>query len=140
MHGGHKSGGNGVRERNLRVLIDSQLEFVKHIQTIVARANRVLGLIKVSFKFMNKPMFLNLYVALVQPLLEYCVQVWSSYKRKHICLLEGVQRRATKLVPQLKKLNYDERLEFLGLKRLVDRRIRGDMIETYKIITGHLYR
>jgi len=115
-------------ERDLGVLIDNQLEF--------ARANRVLGLIRVSFKYMNKPMFLNLYVALVRPLLEYCVQVCSPYKRKHIRLLEGVQRRATKLVPQLKNLSYDDRLEILGLTRLVDRRIRGDMIETYKIITG----
>ena len=81
-------------------------------------------------------MFLNLYVAVVRPLLEYCVQVWSPYKRKHIRLLEGVQRIATKLVPQLKNVNYEEKLESLGLTRLVERRIRGDMIETYKIITG----
>ena len=54
----------------------------------------------------------------------------------YIKLIEGVQRRATKLVPQLKEMNYDDRLEALGLQRLVDRRIRGDMIETYKIMTG----
>ena len=36
----------------------------------------------------------------------------------------------------MKERNYDARLEALGLPRLVDRRIRGDMIETYKIMTG----
>ena len=81
-------------------------------------------------------MFLSLYTSLVRPLLEYCVQVWSPYKKKYIKLLEGVQRRATKLVPQLRDMDYDERLERLGLTRLVERRIRGDMIETYKIISG----
>ena len=123
-------------ERDLGVLIDHQLDFGKHIRTIVGRANRVLGMIRVSFACMNKTMFLSLYTALVRPLLEYCVQVWSPYKKKYIKLLEGVQRRATKLVPQLRDLEYDERLERLGLTRLVERRIRGDMIETYKIISG----
>ena len=147
MHLGHNNPRNSYsmgdtslevteEERDLGVIIDSQLDFGKHIRTIVARANRVLGLIRVSFKYMDKPMFVNLYIALVRPLLEYCVQVWSPYKRKHIRLLEGVQRRATKLVPRLKNLNYEERLRSLGLTRLVERRIRGDMIEAYKIITG----
>ena len=54
----------------------------------------------------------------------------------HIKLIEGVQRRTTKLVSQLKEMNYDDRSEVLGLQRFVDRRIRGDMIETYKIMTG----
>ena len=50
--------------------------------------------------------------------------------------MEGVQRRATKLVPELKNLEYKDRLQRLGLTTLEDRRVRGDMIETYKIITG----
>ena len=123
-------------ERDLGVLIDDKLDFGKHINTIVAKANRVLGMIKVSFACMNIPMFLNLYTAQVRPLLEYCVQVWSPHKRKYIKLIEGVQRRATKLVPQLREKTYENRLKVLGLQRLVERRIRGDMIETYKIMTG----
>ena len=123
-------------ERDLGVFIDSKLEFGKHIRTIVGKANSMLGMIRVSFACMNKTMFLNLYLALVRPLLEYCVQVWSPYKKKYIKLLEGVQRRATKLVPQIKDLSYENRLKALGLTRLVDRRVRGDMIETYKIISG----
>ena len=38
-------------------------------------------------------------------------------------------------MPQLKEINYDDRLKALGLQRLVDRRIRGDMIENYRIMT-----
>ena len=147
MHLGHNNPKNPYRmgeatlgtteeEKDLGVLIDNRLDFGKHIKTIVARANRVLGMIRVSFVCMNIPMFLNLYTAQVRPLLEYCVQVWSPHKRTYIKLIERVQRRATKLVPQLREKSYDERLEALGLPRLVDRRIRGDMIETYKIMTG----
>ena len=123
-------------EKDLGVFIDNKLDFGKHIRAVVGKANSILGMIRVSFACMNKTMFLNLYLALVRPLLEYCVQVWSPYKKKYIKLLEGVQRRATKLVSQIKDLSYENRLKALGLTRLVDRRVRGDMIETYKIILG----
>ena len=147
MHLGHRNPGNIYKmndteltvtdeEKDLGVLIDNKLDFGKHIKNIVGRANRVLGMIRISFVCLNIPMFLNMYTALVRPLLEYCVQVWSPYKSKYIKLLEGVQRRATRLVPQLKKLPYDVRLEKLGLTRLEERRKRGDMIETYKLLSG----
>ena len=84
---------------------------------------------------MDNEIFLNLYPVLVRPLLEYCVQVWSPYKQKYIDLIEGVQKRATKLVPGLRNKSYDQRLKYLGLTKLVERRFRGDMIETFKILT-----
>ena len=50
--------------------------------------------------------------------------------------MEKVQKRATKLIVSLKDKSYEERLRILYLPTLKFRRIRGDMIETYKIITG----
>ena len=105
-------------EKDLGVLIDDKLGFDKHIRSIVKKANRMLGLIKIGFSCLDKEIFMNLYPVLVRPLLEYCVQVWSPYKRKYINLLEGVQRRATKLVPELRELQYEERLKILGLTNL----------------------
>ena len=46
--------------------------------------------------------------------------------------MEGAQRRATKLVPELKDLEYEEKLKRMDLPSLRYRRVRGDMIETYK--------
>ena len=46
-----------------------------------------------------------------------------------------LNKRATKMVPGLRKMNYDDRLKELKLTRLVERRFRGDMIEAYKILT-----
>ena len=66
-----------VEEKDLGILIDCKLDFGKHIKEIVGRANRMIGLIRAAFACLNKKMFLNLYTALIRPLLEYCVQVWS---------------------------------------------------------------
>ena len=51
-------------------------------------------------------------------------------------MIENVQRRATKQLPGLKNLSYPERLRKLKLPTLTFRRIRGDMIELYKILSG----
>ena len=52
-------------------------------------------------------------------------------------VIEKVQKRATKLVIQLKKLPYTVRLKELDLHTLKYRRTRGDMIEMFKVRPIH---
>ena len=52
-------------------------------------------------------------------------------------MLEKIQRRATKLIPELRDLTYEERLKECGLTTLETRRIRGDQIEVFKILNGY---
>jgi len=42
----------------------------------------------------------------------------------------------TKLIKDIKHLSYDEQLENLGLSRLTKKRVRSDLIQTFKIING----
>ena len=75
--------------------------------------------------------------AIVSPHLEYSIHAWSPYLRKDIDMLEKIQRRATKLIPGLRYLTYEERLEECGLTTLETRRLRGDKIEMIKILNGY---
>ena len=51
--------------------------------------------------------------------------------------LEKVQRRAIMMVSNLEgSWSYEEILATLGLRSLECRRLRGDLIETFKILTG----
>ena len=84
----------------------------------------------------DKAGFAILYRAYIRPHLEYCVQAWSPYLQKDIKCLEKVQRRATKLVPSLREKEYEERMKELDLYPLVVRIVRGDLIETFKILSG----
>ena len=53
------------------------------------------------------------------------MQAWSPYLVKDVQCLERVQRRATKLVYELKGVAYEERLKQLGLRTLEQRRLRA---------------
>ena len=85
---------------------------------------------------MDKEGFLILYKTYVRPHLEYCIQAWSPYLVRDIDCLEQVQRVATRSVRGLKGCTYEERLKRLGLLSLKKRRLRGDLIEVFKMITG----
>ena len=65
---------------------------------------------------------------------DYAMIIWNPHTVKYIESIEGVQRRATKVIPEIKKLSYPERLKYLRLPTMAYRRARGDMIEVYKII------
>ena len=63
---------------------------------------------------------------------KYFVQpVWSPYRKGDMEDIEKVQKKATKQIPELKHMNYIDRLKKCQLPTLHYRRIRGDMIETY---------
>ena len=51
-------------------------------------------------------------------------------------MLERVQHRATRIIYDFKGLCYEERLKRTGLMTLEDRRIRGDLIQAFRIIGG----
>ena len=85
---------------------------------------------------MDIDIFLNLYKALIRPHLEYGQIIWSPQYIRQSRKIENVQRRATKLIPKLKNLPYEERLKKLKLPSLKYRRMRGDMINVYKILNN----
>ena len=83
---------------------------------------------------MDPRTFILLYKALVRPHVEYANSVWSPYKKGDIEAIEKIQKRATKLVISIRKLPYKERLQPLNLYTLKYRKLRGDMIEVFKIL------
>ena len=70
---------------------------------------------------------------MVRPHLEFAITSWCPYLKKDIDMIEKIQRRATKLVPNLKHLNYSIRLSKFGLTDLTTRRLRGDLIQLFKL-------
>ena len=123
-------------ERDLGVIVSNTLKVSAQCVKAVKTVNKILGLIKRTFTTRQKDIIINLYKSLVRPHLEYCMSAWRPHYVKDIELLEGVQRRATKLIEEFKGLEYEERLKRVGLTKLETRRLRGDLIEVFKIFHG----
>lgn len=84
---------------DLGVTFDQQLSFTKHIENIVAAANRSYGfLVRNSRDFRNISSLKILYYAYVRSKLEYASIVWSPFYFTWINLIEKVQRRFLKYI------------------------------------------
>ena len=77
---------------------------------------------------------------MIRPHIEYCVQLWSPLPSHGnwglILAIEDIQQKFTRLIDGIGLLPYKTRLEKLGLTTLLERRARGDLIETFKIVNG----
>ena len=73
---------------------------------------------------MNKDKMKKILTSMIRPRLVYAAVVWSPNAKKDIRKLERFQRVATKMVPELKELTYEDRLKEVGLPTLQDSRER----------------
>ena len=64
------------------------------------------------------------------------MQFWSPQLRKDIDVIDWVQHMATRLILGRARLSFKEWLKETGLYTRERKRLRGDMIEMFKIMKG----
>ena len=89
-------------QRDLGVLVHESQKPSLQVQQVVRKANGMLAFIARGIEYKSREVLLQLFWVLVRPQLEYCVQFWSPHLHKDILALEGVQRRFTRLIPELR--------------------------------------
>eukprot|EP00061_Rhincodon_typus_P001569 g15161.t1 len=82
---------------------------------VVKKAFSTLAFTAQTFEYRSWKVMLKLDRTLVRSLLEYCVQFWLPSYRKDIIKLKRVQKRFTRMLPEMEVLSYKERLDTLGL-------------------------
>ena len=100
-------------ERDLGVIFSSELKWKQQVIACAAKANSILGLIRKIFVNFDLKLVRLLYTVYVRPLIEFAVPVWNPSLKGDIDVLERLQHRFTRMVPQFST--------------------RGDLIQVFKI-------
>lgn len=122
----------------LGVHMNDDATFHHHIKETTTKARRMVGWVLRTFRSREQEVMLALWKALIQPVLDYCSQLWSPHKKAEIQELESVQRAFTRTIKDMKGLNYWQRLQKLGLYSQQRRRERYRAIYVWKILEKHV--
>ena len=122
-------------EKDLGIVLDLMLKFREQAAAAASKGNQILALVRRSFVCIDSVTLPLLFKTLVRPHLEYGNLIWGPFNRADQKQIERVQRRATRLVPEVKHLAYQERLRRLNL-HLSTTEAKGDMVAIYQILNG----
>jgi hypothetical protein len=123
--------------RDLGVIIDNKLSWNDHVTTILAKAKRVMGLIKRSIGY-KAPVSVKrtLYLTLARSIVDSGTQVWGGLSKTNSIKIEKLQRSATRYILDFPSINYKERLLKLNLLPLTYRRDLSDVCLFFKSLNS----
>ena len=110
------------------VTFEQDIRWDRHISSIASAASKKLGFLFRAKKYSTSSNLYTLYVAQIQPSLEYCSHVWGAAPPTTLNILDSVQRRAIRLINDSA---LTDRLPLLAHRRAV-----GDLSLFYRYFHG----
>jgi len=130
---------NGLKsvkvEKDLGIMITSDLKCSQQCEYAYGKANRVIGMIRRTITYKEPKIMLSFYKTFVRPHAEYCCFAWNLPYKKDKELLEKIQHRYTKMIINMQGKTYEKKS--LRLWTLEERRNRQDIIEVFKMYRGY---
>ena len=110
--------------------------FTNQIEKASQKARQKAGWIQRTF-YCKKAWFLrHMWNTLTQPHLDYCSQLWAPNEGKDLQNIEKILKDYTGRIPEVKHLNYWERLQYMKMNSLQRRFERYKIIYIWKILEG----
>lgn len=132
--------------KDLGVWLDDRLSFLPHLDSVIQRAYKILGLITRMASEIWDPLCLRtLYCCWVRPILDYGCVIWSPAGVTALDRLERVQRKFTRLTvrrllndPSASLPPYPARCQLLGLDSLKDRHCNARFLLIASILLSNI--
>ena len=122
--------------KDLGVTMSSDASFCEHVTRTCQKARNMVAWILRTFKTRDRLPMITLWKSLVQPIMDYCSQLWCPTQPSLIKQLEAVQQNFTRKVKVDQKLDYWERLKELKLLSQQRRRERYRILYCWKVVEG----
>ena len=118
----------------LGVTLTCSLSWSLHINAIIKKAKRLIGLVYRNFYHNSTSnTLLSLYKSIIRPILEYGCTVWDPSSISASYSLEAVQYFALKMIAKSWSSSYSSLLSSLKVQTLSQRRRKHKLILFFKI-------
>ena len=127
---------------DLGVVIDSDLSMNPHLEQVISKCNRTIGIIKRCFRNKPIPIILKLYKAHVLPVALYCSSLWQPNSLHQWNRFENIQRNFSRwlcLKNGMDNTSYASRLDSLKLQYLSHQKLVNDQIILFKLLRGLVF-
>ena len=101
--------------RDLGIIMSDNANFKAHIGHVCAKVKQKCGWILRTFSSRNSHLLKFLWKSLVQVNIDYCSQLYLPNQVSEMQQIENLQKWYTRKIPELKGLNYWERLHVLKM-------------------------
>ena len=139
------------RIRDLGVILDDKLTFGHHVDEVVRKANRMLGLLIRSMqtapcmrgsRFDHRPV-MTAYIAQVRSVIEYASVIWSGAAVSHMARLERLNHRflmwlAAKTQRGFPSLDYQSLMDHFRYQSVKARMMQADITFMRSIFSGRI--
>ena len=122
--------------RDLGIQLTDDGTFDEHTANVCKKARQKSGWLLRTFFSRNTHFMKHMFNTLVQPHIDYCSQLVMPQEGRRLDQVEKVMRDFTRRIPELKELNYQERLSKLRMNSQQRRFERYQVLYTWKVVEG----
>ena len=122
--------------RDLGIQLTNDGTFHEHIENVCRKVRQKSGWLLRTFFCRNTQFMKQMLNTLVQTHIDYCSQLWMPQEGRMLEMVEKVLRDFTRRIPELRSLNYHERLNKLMMNSQQRRLERYQVLYTWKVLEG----
>ena len=120
--------------RDLGVYVNYNWSYNEHVKIVYSKAKQRINMLLRTFMCRTVEFMRFCWKTYIQPILDYCSQVWGPTGGSQLLKLESLLRSFSAKVDGLKGLHYWERLKILKLFSISRRQERYRILYSYKIL------